>query len=96
MTDSRQQILDELGKVAFAEVQSPVRASDKTAALDKLAKIAGLYRDADSNRDQRLVQVTQVTVILDRGNGVTETETQERKVVEGAGRVLESSEEEPS
>ena len=69
-----------------------MKSSDIIMAADKIAKRAGLYREAD--HDNPPVQVTQVTVILDRGGGKTETET--REIVEGAGRVLDPSEEEPS
>ena len=44
-----------------------VRAADKVAALDKVAKILGLYKDQDAGRPAQ-VAITQVTVILDRGD----------------------------
>ena len=42
---------------------SEVRASDKVAALDKVAKILGLYKETDSQL-QRPAAITQVTVVL--------------------------------
>ena len=52
-------------------VKGDVRPADKVAALDKMAKVLGLYRDDRSDRDQRPV-VTNVNVVLnhaDQGRG---------------------------
>ena len=69
-------IIDQLKQVGFAEVEGrAIRPADKVAALDKMAKVLGLYRDGRSDRDQRPV-VTQVTVVLNHGRGGTATETQ--------------------
>ena len=85
-------ILRELKQVGFAAVQENVRPADKVSALDKMGKILGLYRD--NRPDGVQVQITKVTVVLNHGpDGVT---TETRQVVDGAGRVLEPPEEEPS
>ena len=56
-------------RVGFAEVEGrATRPSDKVATLDKMAKKLGLYRDDRSDRGQRPVRVTSVTVVLDRGH----------------------------
>ena len=39
-----------------------------------MAKIVGLYRDGDKNRDTDSVQISKVMVVLDRSHGQTETE----------------------
>jgi hypothetical protein len=51
------------GQVGYAAVKGDVRPADKVAALDKMAKVLGLYRDERADRDQRPV-VTNVTVVL--------------------------------
>ena len=53
----------------MASVTGDVRPSDKVAALDKMAKILGLYRDPEKDRDAQAVQITKVTVVLDQGHG---------------------------
>ena len=60
-------ILTELAKAGHAEAYGPLRWSDKVSALDKMAKILGLYKEQDDGR-ARPVAITQVTVILDRGD----------------------------
>ena len=67
-------VLQELKQIGFAAVKGDVRPADKIAALDKMSKILGLYRDDQGDRDQRPV-VTQVTVVLNHGQGGTATET---------------------
>ena len=59
-------VLQELKQVGYAAVKGDVRPADKVAALDKMSKILGLYRDDRADRDQRPV-VTHVTVVLNRG-----------------------------
>lgn len=49
---------------------SRVRAADKVAAIDKVAKILGLYRDQEPEGN-RAVAITQVTVVLHRDDGST-------------------------
>mgnify|MGYP000126649006 CR=1 FL=1 len=61
--------IQELKQVGMASVTGDVRPSDKVAALDKMAKILGLYRDPEKDRDARAVQITKVTVVLDQGHG---------------------------
>ena len=70
-----------------------MRESDQVNALDKMAKILGLYRDADTDRG-KAVAINQVTVVLSHGQGRTSTET--HQVVDGAAQMLGPSEEEPS
>ena len=73
-----------------APMAQPVRASDKIAALDKKAKIHGLYRDNRGDGDNQPIRITHVTVILPGG----ESETREIEpyspdgVVEGESRPL--------
>ena len=98
MTVSRQQIIEELGKVGFADVsKKTVRASDKIAALDNIAKVAGLYREEPSERD-RLIKLTQVTIYLDHGEqGITEEVTQRgAKVAEGEAPLMEPEDTDPT
>jgi hypothetical protein len=66
---SAEEVIQELKQVGMATVTSDVRPSDKVAALDKMAKILGLYRDPEKDRDAQAVQITKVTVVLDRGHG---------------------------
>jgi len=66
---SAEEIIQELKQVGMATVTSDVRPSDKVAALDKMAKILGLYRDPEKDRDAQAVQITKVTVVLDQGHG---------------------------
>ena len=56
-------ILTELAKAGHGDAAGPLRWSDKVAALDKMAKILGLYKEADSQL-QRPAAITQVTVVL--------------------------------
>ena len=71
--------------------------SNQVNALDKIAKILGLYRDVRQDRDNHPIQVTSVTVMLT----VEETETHEVAqyppggVVEGESRALPEEPEEP-
>ncbi|HAI99299.1 MAG TPA: hypothetical protein DCL97_01390, partial [Dehalococcoidia bacterium] len=65
-------INQELKQVRMATVTGDVRPSDEIAALDEMAKILGLYRDDDKNRDTDSVPISKVTVVLDRGHGQTE------------------------
>ena len=81
------EILDKLKAIGFAEVEGPLRWSDKVAALDKMAKILGLYRDTEVQQPR--AAITQVTVVLHHGAGGTSTES--RRIVDGAGRMLEPS-----
>lgn len=76
---SAEEVIKELMQVGMATVKGDVRPSDKVAALDKMAKILGLYREPD--RDSQSTQITQVTVILDHGQGGTATET--HQIVDG-------------
>ena len=71
---SAEGINQELKQVRMATVTGDVRPSDEIAALDEMAKILGLYRDDDKNRDTDSVPISKVTVVLDRGHGQTESE----------------------
>ena len=66
---------------------SHVRAADKVAALDKVAKILGLYKDTEDARSSRPPVITNITVILSRGAG--------KEVVDLPGRVVEAASGEP-
>ena len=65
---------------------------DKLAALDKLAKLCGLYREDKQERDNRPINITRVVIQFPDGR----TETQEIKprgpVVEGESRTLPEDE----
>ena len=65
---SAEEVIQELKQVGMATVTSDVRPSDKVAALDKMAKILGLYRDPEKDRDAQAVQITKVTVVLVQGS----------------------------
>ena len=65
---SAEEIIQELKRVGMATVAADVRPSDKVAALDKMAKILGLYRDPEKDWDAQAVQITKVTVVLDQGS----------------------------
>ena len=65
---SAEEVIQELKQVGMATVTSDVRPSDKVAALDKMAKILGLYRDPEKDWDAQAVQITKVTVVLDQGS----------------------------
>ena len=74
-------VLTELKTVGMAAISGhDVRPSDKVAALDKMAKILGLYKDQD-DRDSRPAAITQVTIVLSQGGKVVE---EELRVVEQA------------
>mgnify|MGYP001575206697 CR=1 FL=1 len=65
---SAAQIIEKLKAIAFADPdRSRIRPSDQVAALDKMAKILGLYRDVDVDRPRQVI--THVTVVLDHGGG---------------------------
>jgi hypothetical protein len=51
-------VLQELKQVGYAAVKGDVRPADKVAALDKMSKILGLYRDDRADRDQQPVVTT--------------------------------------
>ena len=66
-----QGLISKLQGIADAPIQEPIRASDKINAVREIGRLAGLYRDDRTDRDQRPV-VTNVTVVLnhgDRGRG---------------------------
>ena len=65
---SAEEVIQELKQVGMAAVTGDVRPSDKVAALDKMAKILGLYRDPEKDWDAQAVQITKVTVVLDQGS----------------------------
>ena len=58
---SAEQILKELNKIGFREPEGKVRASDQVNALDKMAKIMGLYRDDRPDPNQHLINIRHVT-----------------------------------
>lgn len=98
MTVSREKIIEELGKVAFADVPTEaVRASDKVNALDKISKVAGFYRE-DQREPRHPIQVTHVTVMLDHGDGRKTTEDWDVQapvvpgVIDGESHVLPEDE----
>ena len=88
---TRERIIEELAKVAFAERQEgPVRDADKTAALDKIAKVSGLYREVPKDPNVHPINIREVVVILSHGK--TETfpveDHRPQNVVEGESAVL--------
>ena len=91
---SRERIVEELAKVAFAERQEgPVRDADKTAALDKLAKVTGLYRDDQKDPNQHPINITHVTVVLSHGETETREVTPPRPhVIDGESHVVPGDE----
>ena len=89
---SRERIVEELAKVAFADRQEgPVRDADKTAALDKLAKVTGLYRETPEDPHAHPIHITHVTVVLSHGE-TEEREIAPRPVVDGESHVLPGDE----
>mgnify|MGYP001574493004 FL=1 len=58
-------ILKELDKAGSGVATGPLRWADKVAALDKMAKLLGLYRDVEDERPRAVI--THVTVVLDHG-----------------------------
>lgn len=64
--------MKKLQEKADAPVQTPIRASDKIAAIDKMAKIAGIYK---TDKQPQAAPITQITVILNHGTGGRTTET---------------------
>ena len=71
---SAEGINQELKQVRMSTVTGDVRPSAEIAALDEMANILALHRDDDKNRDTDPVQISKVTVVLDRGHGEAETE----------------------
>jgi hypothetical protein len=69
-------VLADLAKAAHGEATGPLRWADKVAALDKIAKILGLYKDQDA-RNQAPAAITQVVVMLHSGK-------EDRMVIEQA------------
>ena len=72
--------------LTVGNVQVPaghVRAADKVAALDKVAKILGLYKDTEDARSARPPVITNITVILNRGD--------EKRAENLPGRVVEAA-----
>jgi len=61
----------------------------KVAALDKMAKILGLYAEKQAPDTQ--VPITKVTIIL---SGVGKQDADTRPVIDSTSRVLDPSEEE--
>lgn len=95
---SRDKVLEELGKVAFAPVLGEVRSADKVSALDKYAKVAGFYVEPDRGADRHPINITHVTVVLSHGKQETrelgprdagELPIYKEAVVEGEAKVLE-------
>ena len=81
--------------MAYAPTTSTVRPSDKVAALDKMAKAVGMYREPE--RDHHPIRISQVTVVLNHGAGRTTTETQQidpppHNVIDGESRILPEDE----
>lgn len=65
---SVKKIIARLEAIGLADVPlDRVRVRDQVAALDKLAKVLGLYRDAD-DRDRSRAPVTQIVVMLNHGD----------------------------
>ena len=58
-------ILKELDKAGSGVATGPLRWADKVAALDKMAKLLGLYRDLEEERPRAVI--TNITVVLDHG-----------------------------
>ena len=65
-----------------------VKMHDKLGALDRLAKILGLYRDVPD--DNRSVAITQITVVLshDKEETMEITEPAPQRVIDGESRTL--------
>jgi hypothetical protein len=61
------ELIEKLQAIAGGPVETPIRASDQIAALDKLAKLGGLYRD--TSRDAPPAPITQITVVLHHATG---------------------------
>jgi len=90
---SANDILENLKDIGFADLSGQdIRPSNKVAALDKMAKMLGMYRDDPKDRDNQPVQITKVTVVLTRKEEHVATES--REIVDGTSRMLDSSEEE--
>ena len=75
-----QEIVAHLKEIAFSKVKN-VRASDKNVALDKLAKISGLYQQ--ESQENRPINITHVTVITTHGKETREVS--DTQVVDGEG-----------
>ena len=60
-----------------------VRAADKVAALDKVAKILGLYRDPDSADTAPRAVITNITVVLDHRGSSSASAAAAKPVIEG-------------
>ena len=69
-------ILKELDKAGSGVATGPLRWADKVAALDKMAKLLGLYRDGEDERPRAVI--TNITVVLDHGGKL-----ESARVVEG-------------
>jgi hypothetical protein len=78
-------IVAELAKAGHGTAVGALRWADKVAALDKMAKILGLYNNQDAGRPPQ-VAITQITVILDHSG---QPQVPLRKVVEGVQVVPE-------
>ena len=76
-------LVKELKQVGFATVAArDIRPADKVAAIDKIAKILGLYRDVEDERPRAVI--TNITVILDHGDSrPVAISVQPARVVEG-------------
>ena len=61
-----EKLLDRLQIIIDSDIQQPVKAADVTAAINLKAKIGGLFQP---DRKEQHTQITQVTVVLDRGTG---------------------------
>ena len=84
-------LIESLKSIADGEIQEPLKASEKIAAIREIGRLAGLYREPE--KDSRPITITHVTVHLDHGDRQTQEEhrvTEPREtVVEGESTVVE-------
>ena len=77
-------ILKELDKAGSGVATGPLRWADKVAALDKMAKLLGLYRDGEDERPRAVI--TNITVVLDHGGKLESARVVEGEVVDNDNR----------
>ena len=75
-------MISEVTEIKHKDGSSTVKIKlyDKMAALDKLAKIGGFYRD--DRREKESAPITQITVVLNHSSGQRTTETRQLEAPE--------------
>ena len=81
-------LASKLFAIVDSDMRLPVSAADKIAAIDKLAKLAGLYTRDGDDRHKRPVNITKVTLILDHGGTTERVQAPAPTVIDANGHMV--------